>query len=218
MTNFNEKLPEWMNAGAEPPVQKKTDGWQTAEKPPAGWFNWLFNRAYKCLEEIRNFTDGLAGSGRTTETVKGNADAIATHKAEMATQSNGVHGIKMESGVWQPVISASTTAPNVDYEVQRGSYERVGNIVSVKFFIRGTLTGGEGIAEIHGLPFVTKVLDETGNIGRLVVGTTPKQATAIYVIGYNLTYLRVVKLGDWMSVDELIGARVDISGSITYKV
>ncbi len=35
----------------------------------------------------------LAGAGRTTETVKGNADAIATHKAEDASQDN-VHGLR----------------------------------------------------------------------------------------------------------------------------
>lgn len=50
---FNEKLPKWDNVGVEPPESKKTEGWQPTEKPPAQWFNWIFNRIYKTLEEIR---------------------------------------------------------------------------------------------------------------------------------------------------------------------
>ncbi|ABR46666.1 hypothetical protein Amet_4343 [Alkaliphilus metalliredigens QYMF] len=50
---FNEQLPEWLNEGTEPPAQKKSDGWLPTEKPPAGWFNWLFNKIYKCIKEIR---------------------------------------------------------------------------------------------------------------------------------------------------------------------
>ena len=93
--SFNEQLPQWENLGAEPPSQKKSDGWTPDEKPPADWFNWLFNRAYKCIQEIRTFVIGLAGAGRTTETVKGNADDIAalddtvtSHLAE-TTQAHG---------------------------------------------------------------------------------------------------------------------------------
>ncbi|MFT9493430.1 MAG: hypothetical protein ACH0QC_00325, partial [Anaerosolibacter sp.] len=92
MSHFNENLPQWENEGLEPPTGKKTDGWEASEKPPAGWFNWLFNRIYKCIQEIRSFVDGLAGAGRTTETVKGNADDIAalddtvtSHLAENVT-------------------------------------------------------------------------------------------------------------------------------------
>jgi len=148
--DWNEKLPEWNQAGAEPPQQKKDTGWQIEERPPAGWFNWLFNRAYKCLDEIRTVLGGhvdaasphtghetptgaqakvdthenkaaphtghetpagaqakadaaesaansytdqevgdLAGDGRTTETVKGNADALDAHLAD----NNNPHGV-----------------------------------------------------------------------------------------------------------------------------
>lgn len=52
--SFNEQLPKWENQGAEPPESKKTDGWEPTEKPPAQWFNWLFHRIYRVLEEIRN--------------------------------------------------------------------------------------------------------------------------------------------------------------------
>jgi hypothetical protein len=51
--SFNEQLPQWDNTGTEPPVQKKTDGWQTSEKPPAGWLNWLFNKIYLAIKELQ---------------------------------------------------------------------------------------------------------------------------------------------------------------------
>lgn len=51
---FNEKLPEWHATGVEPPESKKTEGWKPDDKPPADWFNWLLNRAYKALLEIRS--------------------------------------------------------------------------------------------------------------------------------------------------------------------
>ncbi|MFT9496389.1 MAG: hypothetical protein ACH0QC_15425, partial [Anaerosolibacter sp.] len=83
--SFNEQLPEWNAAGTEPPQQKKDEGWLPTEKPPASFFNWLFNRIFKCIEEIRTLFNGLAGEGRTNETVKENADEIASHKAENVT-------------------------------------------------------------------------------------------------------------------------------------
>lgn len=55
---FNEQLPEWHATGVEPPESKKNQGWQPDDKPPADWFNWLFNRIYKVLVEIRNTLSG----------------------------------------------------------------------------------------------------------------------------------------------------------------
>lgn len=59
--NWNEQLPEWNAEGTEPPAQKKVDGWQPGEKPPAGWWNWLSYRTYKALQEIRSVIDNLTG-------------------------------------------------------------------------------------------------------------------------------------------------------------
>ncbi|WP_342577669.1 hypothetical protein [Psychrobacillus sp. FSL K6-2843] len=48
-----ELLPTWNAVGAEPPAELKTTGWQPGMKPSAQHMNWLFNRIYKCLEEIQ---------------------------------------------------------------------------------------------------------------------------------------------------------------------
>jgi len=50
--------PEWNASGAIPPQSKKDQGWQEEERPPAEWFNWLFNRTYESLIEHDGlFTD-----------------------------------------------------------------------------------------------------------------------------------------------------------------
>lgn len=81
MSDFNEQLPEWNAAGTEPPAQKKAEGWQPREKPPAGWFNWLFNRAFKCIEEIRGVVSGVITS------LTGLNNTVSTHLAETSPHS-----------------------------------------------------------------------------------------------------------------------------------
>lgn len=50
---FTEKLPEWQAEGTEPPGSKKEAGWKVEDRPPASWWNWLLNRTYMVLKEIR---------------------------------------------------------------------------------------------------------------------------------------------------------------------
>jgi hypothetical protein len=57
---FSEVKPQWDNVGTEPSGAKKTAGWLPSEKPPAEWFNWLFNRNYKCIDELRTVVDALS--------------------------------------------------------------------------------------------------------------------------------------------------------------
>jgi hypothetical protein len=53
-----EKLPpEWENVGTEPPEGSRT--WVANQKPPAGWFNWLFDAIYKCFSNVKTYVDGL---------------------------------------------------------------------------------------------------------------------------------------------------------------
>jgi len=50
---FEEKLPEWNAVGVEPPPEKKTNGWDPGEKPPADYWNWQMHRTYKALQELQ---------------------------------------------------------------------------------------------------------------------------------------------------------------------
>lgn len=51
--SFNEQLPDWEAPGTEPPASKRKSGWAPSDKPPADYFNWLFNRIYRVLKELR---------------------------------------------------------------------------------------------------------------------------------------------------------------------
>lgn len=77
---LNEKLPDWKNTGFEPSETKKTEGFKELEKPPAGWFNWFFNRTYKVLAELREevFLKEDAEGFATKDSLDTHIGAIAT--------------------------------------------------------------------------------------------------------------------------------------------
>ena len=47
--------PEWKNAGVEPPETLKETGFTAGYKPPAGYFNWFWNKVSACIKEIQEF-------------------------------------------------------------------------------------------------------------------------------------------------------------------
>ena len=51
--SWDHEFPKWEEEGAEPLEQKKTDGWQVEERPPAGWMNWLFNKIWRAGKETQ---------------------------------------------------------------------------------------------------------------------------------------------------------------------
>jgi len=53
--SFENEFPRWENEGASPPEAKKDDtgGWEPEEKPPAGWFNWFWNKVFKAGQETQ---------------------------------------------------------------------------------------------------------------------------------------------------------------------
>ncbi|MCP1176189.1 hypothetical protein NKS28_01430 [Bacillus sp. 1663tsa1] len=53
MANYTKSLPEWKNKGIEPPQGLKDTGWKVAQKPPAPYFDWFFNRTYEALKELQ---------------------------------------------------------------------------------------------------------------------------------------------------------------------
>ena len=46
------EYPRWDNTGSEPPGEKKSEGWQPGEKPPADFFNWFFASVYNSFIEV----------------------------------------------------------------------------------------------------------------------------------------------------------------------
>ncbi|PGT76790.1 hypothetical protein [Priestia megaterium] len=50
---YNEKLPEWLNPGQEPPNTIKSSGWTPQDLPPAEWMNYHQHRTFKALDELQ---------------------------------------------------------------------------------------------------------------------------------------------------------------------
>lgn len=51
--DFEKKVPEWDNVGAEPDAQMKKEGFKAGYKPPAAYFNWFFNRIAAAVKELQ---------------------------------------------------------------------------------------------------------------------------------------------------------------------
>jgi hypothetical protein len=50
---FAKPLPEWNALGTKPPQSKIDAGWGASEKPPADWFNWIWNTTYQAMLEMQ---------------------------------------------------------------------------------------------------------------------------------------------------------------------
>lgn len=85
-----------------------------------------------------------------------NVQNLNTHKADLITDLDGVHGLKIESGTFTPVITGTTTSGANTYTAQRGRYNKIGKQVTV--FIDVALSTKDiamaGAVTITGLPYV----------------------------------------------------------------
>lgn len=50
---FDNKLPEWKNEGAEPSSTRIEKGFELGYKPPAGIFNWFWSKVSKAITELQ---------------------------------------------------------------------------------------------------------------------------------------------------------------------
>ena len=50
---YTYKAPEWKAEGVEPTSELKEKGFQAGYKPPADYFNFMFNQYSKCIEELQ---------------------------------------------------------------------------------------------------------------------------------------------------------------------
>lgn len=81
---------------------------------------------------------------------------LEEHKADNVTDSDGAHGLKVESGTFTPTIIGLTTTGNNTYYYNYGFYEKIGRTVIFHIYIEITAKDPamEGSVHIAGLPFV----------------------------------------------------------------
>ncbi|MER2119199.1 MAG: hypothetical protein ABS935_02970 [Solibacillus sp.] len=208
-----QQLPVWNNGGIEPPANLQQDGWQPGVKPPAQYFDWLFNRAYKCLEELQAITEAL-------ETNKANGTDLTTlnnkvtqHLGGSVTDDNGIHGLKIERGIFTPTIYGSTTAGTPVYLNQHGFYTLIEKIVHFDLYLQLNGIGGmTGDVFIGGLPFVSEnTTNKIPTFQVTIFGNIDLQAGETTVGGItlpNTTAIRLNASGDNLVVRVLTNANL----------
>lgn len=77
-----QQLPVWNSEGVEPPASLKNEGWEPGVKPPAQYFDWLFNRTYKCLEELQAIAEELKTNKANGADLTAVSDMLTTYLDE----------------------------------------------------------------------------------------------------------------------------------------
>lgn len=138
-------------------------------------------------------TDKIKDSfGQITTGFDGVDADITAHLADRVTDADGVHGLKVESGTWTPVLKGDTTAGSPTYTVRSGSYYKIGSLVYITARVTISSKGGMvGAVSIGGLPFVPGSVG-TQSIAKAEMANLTYPAAAkeiyIYVSGNNLTF------------------------------
>lgn len=105
--------------------------------------------------EIDALITAIKGAGWTSESLKGLAELLSTHTADLTTDADGAHGLKIESGTFTPTLAGSTTAGAHTYACQVGKYYKIGRRVYLDIYI--TLSAKDatmaGDVRINGIPF-----------------------------------------------------------------
>ncbi|MDQ0876753.1 hypothetical protein QFZ77_005412 [Paenibacillus sp. V4I3] len=160
--NFDEQLPDWLAEGTEPPTSKKTDGWQPDDKPPAGYFNWLFNRTYKAFLEIRNKISNLTGSDVTLVDTSNNFASTNVEGAmsELFTNvSNGKTAVASAITGKGVVASGSDTFTQLSTkigQISTGTGDAVAaDVLTGKTFTNGNSSGISGAMPNQGATTLT---------------------------------------------------------------
>lgn len=76
---FQHSPTPWKNAGVEPPNELIDTGFVAGYKPPAGYFNWIFNKYTSCITELQTLL---------SDCEEGKADKLHIHDPA-TTEENG---------------------------------------------------------------------------------------------------------------------------------
>ncbi|WP_394884043.1 hypothetical protein [Clostridium butyricum] len=103
----------------------------------------------KSIEEVNSHLNDCV------KNISANTSNITNHLADLVTDSDGVHGLKYESGIWTPVLVGQTTAGSNTYIVQDGNYIRVNKLVFIncRVLVATQDPAMDGNVRIAGLPF-----------------------------------------------------------------
>lgn len=214
--DFEHIPPKWENAGTEPPDSLKKEGFRAGYKPPAEYFNWFFNRIYKCVTELQSkFASTGVEVGGLTETVnelkksvsdgKSLVAAAITRKkiptaadATFAQMADNIDSIKGGSGNAQPsdVLAGKTFANDNGEQVgtipSRGAASIVPGTTAQEIAAGQYLAGKQTIASLGGNATAAQVLSgysfSSDAAGRARSGGMTNRGALFRMLGINETF------------------------------
>ena len=158
--------------------------------------------------------DGALKTHDTQLAQKATQIDLSNHLGDLITDSNGVHGLKIESGVWTPVMVGGTTAGTFT-GTAIGAYKLIGKQVTCYFRISGTIVGASGELNLRGLPF-TPISGELSGI------MTRNNFFADRILAINNTgsidRLRISQGGTSLLTVTTESTALDFWGSIDYFI
>lgn len=142
------------------------------------------------------------------------------HVNDLVSDSDGVHGLKIEEGTFTPVLKGLTTAGVNTYVIQVGFYKKIGNLVFFEANIN-LLTKDpamSGAVRIGGLPYVVantlrRTAVSVGRWSNIDIDSTLPVVTAF--VNGDLTDVIIALNGDNISYKELMPGNVTDSFAIT---
>src|SRR5690606_19115525 len=99
MADRPTQVPEWGTGEdadiVEPPAGKKAQGWVQGEKPPAGFFNWLFSLLTRWIAWL---ADRIGDDGDGGITVKGMKSSTTDRFAGEYERADGLIALQVSKG------------------------------------------------------------------------------------------------------------------------
>lgn len=129
-----------------------------------------------------------------------------------------------EEGTWNPQ-PADSSGNDATYGARSGNYTKIGNVVTVTFFITNINTSGLTAADdfrINSLPFASKSIPNASMYsGSARLDFITFSGTSNMLISDNTDYIRIGEsisgaAHDFVRVTEVASGTADVRGSITY--
>ena len=180
----------------------------------------------------KNISGGVAGYDELlviADNLETLESAFSSHLADRVTDTDGVHGFKIESGSWTPILIGANGGQAVNSGNTNGSYIKIGPLVYIQFYLETSSKGdiAPGAIRLGGLPFVV-----AGLVGQDMAVPIIAQFNGVtfpagvnWVFGQATRYQTYIELRFGKSraagipiLDTDIATAIGLRGSMIYKV
>lgn len=114
--DFENKAPKWDATGAEPSADLQKNGFMAGYKPPAAYFNYLFNAYTKCVNELQAL---LKAHEENTENIH---DVTAEQVGALSSKGGTLDGNLKVVTKNYPQINLNNTGNGSDVELLNGTH------------------------------------------------------------------------------------------------